>query len=85
MKITIEKDDGKREVFQDVTDYALVVRQWVPVVVDEQAARILRTCSFSHDTGGLREVLKEMRQAVPELDRLIAQRQEQAQRQDAGP
>lgn len=79
MKITIEKDDGSKEVFQGVTDYALNVRQWRPVLVKDKPTEILVSHSFCHDTGGLRELVKEMRQAVIDLQRALDKRQ------DAGP
>lgn len=71
MKITVEKDDGTKQVFQGVMDYALVVRQWIPVMVQEQPREIPVTASFSHHSGGLRELLKEMRQAEVDLQRAL--------------
>lgn len=73
MRITIEKDDGSEQVFQDVTDYAINVRQWIPGLRNETPTSILAIRSFSHTSskGGLREVIKEMRQSILEMQRLL--------------
>jgi hypothetical protein len=67
MRVTIEKDNGETEVFQNITDLYIAYRQEVPVYDVE--------CKFdyipqvrSHSWGSnVRELVKEVQQSLVEL------------------
>lgn len=83
MKLTLEHDDGKVEIFQQVSDAFVSVRQRRPSSAgDGVVTYLVETRSFSWGSD-LRELAKELRQALIEIDdvladRLAAQRQGQA-------
>ena len=72
LKITIERknenDEDIVEVFQDVTDYYVAVRQLHHFEAGDGLAGEYQTRSYSCQGGGLREVVKELRQSLVELD-----------------
>ena len=71
MKIIVEHDDGKREVYQDVTDAFLAARQLKPMqgkVGDFVLLPDVRSWSWGSN---VRELLKELRQAVVELEVIL--------------
>lgn len=75
MKITIEHEDGKVEVFQDVLDLYLAVRHIVPFMksTDETALPIQTIVTRSYSWGvNMRELLKELRQSTVELEKFLA-------------
>lgn len=68
MKITIEHDDGKKEVYQYVTDAYLAVRQLEPMQSKQgQPAVLPETRSYSWGAN-LRELVKEVRQSIFEME-----------------
>lgn len=71
MKITIDLDDGKKQVFQNVTDAYLAVRQLEPMQNKKGKSALLpETRSFSWGAN-LRELVKEIRQSIVELDDVL--------------
>jgi len=70
MKLTIEHDDGKTEVFQDITDLYIATRQTKPMSGRGGLAFTWETTSHSWG-GNLRELLKEVRQSVVELEDIL--------------
>lgn len=74
MKITIEHDDGKVEVFQEALDVYLAVRQIVTLVKESEdntpPLATLVTKSYSWGSN-LREIVKELRQSTIELEGYI--------------
>ncbi len=68
MKLTIEKDNGEVEVFQNITDLYVAYRQEAKVVgIADNFVNIISN-TRSHSWGGnLRELLKELRQSLDEL------------------
>jgi hypothetical protein len=71
MKITVEHDDGKVEVFQEVTDAYVAVRQYTPTMNKQNDIALLpETKSYSWGSN-VRELLKELRQSVVELQEFI--------------
>jgi hypothetical protein len=67
MKITIQ-DGEKEQVFDDVLDYYIAVRQVAPLMTKESnLAREIQTKSYSKGSA-LRDILKELRQSVVELE-----------------
>jgi len=75
--ITIERD-GVEEVFQYVTDYCVTVRQLVPDAVKAAEVR-----SVSHNGGALREIVKEVREVLVELEEHAALARERQRRADS--
>jgi hypothetical protein len=68
MKITIEEDDGKETVHQGVTDIYVALRKMEPVMSREgQFSMLPETRSWSIG-GNLRELVKELRQSLLELE-----------------
>ena len=75
MKITIEHEDGKVEVFQDVLDLYLAVRHIVPFMksTDENALPVQTLVTRSYSWGvNMRELLKELRQSTVELEKFLS-------------
>lgn len=71
MKITVQHDDGKVEVFQNITDAYLCVRQLDPVKPrDGDIAMLPQTRGYSWG-GNVRELVKEITQAIVELQELL--------------
>jgi hypothetical protein len=67
MKLEITKDDGKKEVFQNITDLYIAVRQLQPMMNKKQEQAILpETRSFSYGDN-VRELTKEITQSLVEL------------------
>lgn len=67
MKVIIEHDDGKKEVFQSITDLYIAYRQESKVVGMKDVMNILYQ-SRSHSWGpNLRELVKEVQQSLIEL------------------
>jgi hypothetical protein len=84
MKITVEDDDDKVTEYRNVTDIYFAIRQLEPMVAkdEEKLAVLPETRSFSLTSGHLRELVKEMRQSIIELecimnDQFMMQRQVQ--------
>jgi len=71
MKITIEKEDGN-QVFDDVSDYYLAIRQTRPVMMNDtnQMASLPETRSFSVGSS-LREIAKELYQSYIEIQNIL--------------
>lgn len=67
MQVTIKHDDGKEEVFLNVTDAYLAVRQPIAARGSKDEAVSLMTCSGHLWGSSPREVVKEMQQGVVEL------------------
>ena len=71
MKIIVYHDDGKEEVYQEVTDAYLAVRQHQPMASKEgQIALLPETRSYSWGNN-LRELVKELYQSQTELQEII--------------
>lgn len=71
MKITIEHDDKKTEVFQNVTDaYLAVVQRHDVMDTASQVGFEMRTQSYSWG-GRMRDLIKELRQSEVELQNII--------------
>jgi len=66
MKITIEHDDGKTQVFQNVTDAYVCVRQLEPMRSTTKFAILPETRSYSWGSN-MRELVKELTQSLTEL------------------
>ena len=78
MRVTVEKDNGETEVFQNITDLYIAYRQESKVVgvADNFVNIISRTRSHSWGSE-LRELVKEVSQSLVELqDFLRGQRNE---------
>jgi hypothetical protein len=72
MKITIEEDDGKGTVHQHVTDFYIAVRKMEPMQDGNGKMAVLpETRSWSIGPN-LRELVKELRQSLIELERYMA-------------
>lgn len=68
MKVTVELDDGKTQVFQHVSDCYLAVRQQKPIMNKlGEIGYIPEMTSWSWG-GNVRELLKELRQSTIELE-----------------
>jgi len=75
MKITIEFDDGE-EIYQDVLDYYLVVRNATPLMSSENKPMlskeiVTRSYSRCSESANLRELAKELHQSHLEIQRLL--------------
>jgi len=71
MKVTIEKDDGEIEVFQNVTDLYIALRQLKPIKEkNSEPALLPETRSYSWGSN-LRELVKEITQSVIELQNFL--------------
>ena len=70
MKVTIEKDDGVVEVFQNVTDCYLAVRQETVVMKDGAPVQVLDTRSYSWGSN-LRALASELYQSWLELQDVL--------------
>lgn len=66
MRVIIEKDTGEKEVFQDVSDIYLAIRQDIWVGKDARAFPTWKVHSFSWG-GNVRELVKELQQSLVEL------------------
>lgn len=68
MKLTVEQDDGKTIVYQNVTDIYLAVRQLDTVQSAKDGSPALLPVTASHSWGGnVRELVKEVQQSLVEL------------------
>ena len=68
MRLTIEKDDGKTEVFQNITDLYIAYRQESKVVGLKDNFVNIISATRSHSWGNnLRELVKELQQSLVEL------------------
>jgi len=67
MKLTIELDNGKTEVFQNVTDLYIAIKQTSRVSVENELVNyISSTASYSWGSD-VRELVKEITQSQIEL------------------
>ena len=66
MKITVEKDDGTIEVFQNITDGYLAIRYTNKVMYDNDLVHITQSSSYSWGSN-IRELVKELQQSLVEL------------------
>lgn len=71
MKITIEFDDGTTKVFSDVTEAYVSVRLPEMLQKGEDFVTVLQAKSFSWGDD-VREIVKEVRQSIVELDEQLA-------------
>lgn len=71
MRLTLERDDGRKEVFQDVVDLYLAVRQLEPVTTKGVIERHPRCYGKSYGSN-VRELVKELRQGLVELEEHLA-------------
>jgi transcriptional regulator with AAA-type ATPase domain len=78
MRIIIEHDDGKRETFQDVTDAFLAARQLRPMQGEEGDLALLPHLQSWSWGNNVRELLKELRQAVVELEDYLRRQHERS-------
>jgi transcriptional regulator with PAS, ATPase and Fis domain len=72
MRVTVEKDNGETEVFQNITDLYIAYRQEVKVT--SMAERLLNVIAQtrSHSWGGnVRELVKELQQSLVELQEFL--------------
>jgi hypothetical protein len=72
VKITVEHDNGKVEVFQDIADAFLAANQVRHVEADGEIVLMQDMRSWSW--GNVRVLLKELRQAVVELEDILRER-----------
>lgn len=72
MKIIVEHAEGKKEVFQYVSDAYLCVRREVPVSDGEDLSGRMETRSWSWGSD-IRELVKELRQSLVELEDILRQ------------
>jgi hypothetical protein len=70
MKITVEKDDGTVQTFDEVTDAYLSLRQAHPMMGDKGMAVELQTRSYSWGSN-LREIAKELAQSLVEIQSIL--------------
>lgn len=72
MKLTLEKDDGTTEVFQEITDLYVIVRQAEPVYYAAAGPpqSLITIKSFSWGSN-IRELVKELQQSLLELQDLL--------------
>jgi transcriptional regulator with PAS, ATPase and Fis domain len=71
MKITIEHNDGKETVFEQATDLYVCVRLLESAQEEDGRPLVLpETRSFSWG-GNVRELVKELRQSVVELEHFL--------------
>lgn len=72
MKITIEKDDKSKEVFDNVTDAYIAVRQLKPMISEDNknTAFLPETRSYSWGDN-VRELVKEIQQSIIELQDIL--------------
>lgn len=70
MKITIEFDDNSQQVFNNISDAYMAMRYPEPGMMnsDGDIIQIVNTKSYSWDGGDFREILKELRQSLLELE-----------------
>ncbi len=80
MKITVEIEEGQTEVYPDVLDFFICVRQSHSVADKERIGFEIRTMGRSHHTGGLRELIKETRQSL--IDMELKQAEQAAKEQE---
>jgi hypothetical protein len=67
MRLTIEKDDGTTEVFQNILDLYVVVRREEKVLFEtDKLGLYLKTTSHSYGSN-VRELVKEVQQSLVEL------------------
>ena len=68
MKIIVYHDDGKEEVFQEVTDAYLAVRQHTPMA-NKKGDMVFLPDTRSYSWGqNLRELIKEIRESISEME-----------------
>lgn len=79
MKITLEHDDGKVEVFQNVCDLYVALRQEIIKANPEEMRPALayETRSFSAGSNP-RELIKEVRQSLDELQDYLREQRSRA-------
>jgi len=69
MKLIVEKDNGEREVFQNITDLYIAARYPKPLAHEEFGLHAnIVTTSHSWASGNFRDVVKEVRQSLVELE-----------------
>lgn len=71
MKITILKDDGEEIVFQEVIDALISVRQIVPISSEDGTLMQSVQCRSQSWGANPREIIKEMRQSIYEMQRIL--------------
>lgn len=76
MKLTLERDDGKTEVFNNITDLYIAFRASKNVFTAEESVmlRVEGTSSYSWGTN-VRELVKELQQSLVELQEFLRGRQ----------
>lgn len=74
MKITVLRDDGTEVIFQDVIDAFVSVRQIIPISKFDGA--LMQTVQNKSESWGAnpRETVKEVRQAVYEMQKILDDR-----------
>jgi len=75
VKITVEQDDGKVAVYQNVTDALVVYRSCTPVKPREGAVAFMPETHSASWGNNLRELVKETSQALDELRVILRERQ----------
>lgn len=71
MIVTIKHDDGKTESFRDVTDCYIAVRQLKPMQDKNATLAVLPEARSWSWGANLRELLKELRQSVVEIEDVL--------------
>lgn len=66
MKLVLTRDDGSTEVFQDITDLYIAVRQETPRTDGRTAWYVPSMRSYSWG-GNFRELIKEVNQSLIEM------------------
>lgn len=71
MKITIEHDNSTKDIFQDVTDCYLAIRQVTKAMNEKkETAKIIETRSYSWGQN-LRDIAKELYQSWVEIQETL--------------
>ena len=70
MKITLEDDDKKVTVYQNITDVYFCIRQLEPMKKGAKIAMLPETRSFSFGSN-VRELVKELGQSLVELQEYL--------------
>lgn len=70
MKIIIEHDKKKKEVFDKITDAYICIRQLKPMTDKKKIAMLPETKSYSWGVN-VRELLKELRQSEVEIQNML--------------
>lgn len=77
MKITIEQDDGEKQVFEKVTDAYLAFRSLTDIATKNKKLGVeVTTRSYSWGNN-LRDIVKEIHQSEIELQQLLTKQNDQ--------